>query len=85
MKDKRYADVLALFDEMLATYKEGTKPDLEVRVVRARVRVRVRAGHVQGGHEARPRGRHANPNPNRPNPNPNYKEGTKPDLEVADA
>ena len=30
MKDKRYADVLALFDEMLATYKEGTKPDLEV-------------------------------------------------------
>lgn len=30
MKDKRYADVLAIFDEMLATYKEGAKPDLEV-------------------------------------------------------
>ena len=30
MKDKRYADVLSLFEEMLPTYKEGAKPDIEV-------------------------------------------------------
>ena len=30
LKDRRYADVLAMFDELLGTYKEGSMPGVDV-------------------------------------------------------